>query len=221
MGLEFEMMQYISRHVTRCFLAGIVALLPIGGFVLTVAYLEAMIAGSWLARQPYYFPGLGLIATAAVIYLIGLTVSTFLGRWLWKRVDALFDSLPALGRLYQTLKQIIGYGEGKDAIFQRVVLIRGSEPDGSELGLVTNETTDDAGTIKLIVFVPGAPNPTSGRLIVIDAARTIALSVTVHDALKTLLSVGKTPVSLAPLSRDSVSAGQIPAASAQVLRRSR
>src|SRR6185295_15474767 len=123
-------MKFLSQHITRCSLAGIVALLPIGGFVITVVYLEASIAGSWLAKQPYYFPGLGLLATAAAIYLIGLTVSTFLGQWLWKRVDLLFDSLPALGRLYQTLKQIIGYGEGKDAIFQRVVLIRGREPDG-------------------------------------------------------------------------------------------
>lgn len=190
-------MQIITQHVSRCFLAGLVALLPIGGFVFVVIYLEMTIAGSWLARQPYYFPGLGLLATAAAIYVIGLTVSTFLGRWLWKRVDLLFDSLPALGRLYQTLKQILGYGEGTDAIFHRVVLVRGSEPDGSELGLVTNETTDDAGGSKLIVFVPGAPNPTTGRLIVIDANHTIPLSVTVNDALKTLLSVGKTPVSLA------------------------
>jgi uncharacterized membrane protein len=203
------MMQHISRHVARCFLAGIVALLPIGGFVLTVAYLEAMIAGSWLARQPYYFPGLGLIATAVVIYLIGLTVSTFLGRWLWSRIDLLFDSLPALGRLYQTLKQIIGYGEGKDAIFQRVVLIRGSEPDGSELGLVTNETVDASGNQELVVFVPGAPNPTTGRVIVIDAAHTVALSVTVNDALKTLLSVGKTPISLTAIQKiDERAAGR-------------
>jgi len=202
-------MQHISRHVARCFLAGIVALLPIGGFVLTVAYLEAMIAGSWLARQPYYFPGLGLIATAVVIYLIGLTVSTFLGRWLWSRIDLLFDSLPALGRLYQTLKQIIGYGEGKDAIFQRVVLIRGSEPDGSELGLVTNETVDASGNQELVVFVPGAPNPTTGRVIVIDAAHTVALSVTVNDALKTLLSVGKTPISLTAIQKiDERAAGR-------------
>lgn len=189
-------MQIITKHVSQCFLAGIVALLPIGGFIIAVVYLEATIAGSWLARQPYYFPGLGLIATAVAIYLIGLTVSTFLGRWLWTQVDRLFDNLPALGRLYQTLKQIIGYGEGKDAIFHRVVLIRGSEPDGSELGLVTNETADETGSRKLIVFVPGAPNPTTGRLIVIDAARTIALSVSVSDALKSLLSVGKTPLSL-------------------------
>jgi uncharacterized membrane protein len=138
-------MQILSKHVSRCFLAGLVALLPIGGFVIAVAYLEATIAGSWLARQPYYFPGLGLLATAAAIYFIGLTVSTFLGRWLWKRVDVLFDSLPALGRLYQTLKQIIGYGEGKDAIFLRAILIRGSEPDGSEMGLVTNEIADETG----------------------------------------------------------------------------
>jgi uncharacterized membrane protein len=190
-------MNIVSKHISRCFLAGIVALLPIGGFVFTVVYLEAMIAGSWLAKQPYYFPGLGLLATAAAIYLIGLTVSTFLGRWLWTRVDLLFDSLPALGRLYQTLKQIIGYAEGKEAIFQRVILIRGREPDGSELGLVTNETTDARGTRKLVVFVPGAPNPTTGRLIVIDESCTTALSVTVNDALKMLLSVGKTSLSLA------------------------
>jgi uncharacterized membrane protein len=110
-------MQYLSKHISRCFLAGIVALLPIGGFVVAVAYLEATIASSWLAKQPFYFPGLGLLVSAAAIYLIGLTVSTFLGRWLWKRVDRLFDSLPALGRLYQTLKQIIGYGEGKRRFF--------------------------------------------------------------------------------------------------------
>ena len=188
----------ITKHVSRCFLAGIVALLPIGGLVLTIAYLEMSIAESWLAKQPWYFPGLGLLATAAAIYLIGLTVSTFLGRWLWGRVDLLFDSLPALGRLYQTLKQIIGYGEGKDAIFQRVVLIGGETPGASELGLVTNETVDATGARKLIVFVPGAPNPTAGRLIVIDAGRTEPLAVSVSDALKTLLSVGKTPLSLAP-----------------------
>src|SRR5258708_39892788 len=100
-------MQVLSKHISKCFLAGIVALLPIGGFVIAVGYLEATIAGSWLAKQPYYFPGLRLLAPAVAIYLIGLTVSTFLGRRLWKPLDLLFDSLPALGRLYQAPKQII------------------------------------------------------------------------------------------------------------------
>src|SRR5262245_31273355 len=132
-------METIRRHVTRCILAGVVALLPIGGFVFTVIYLESAISGSWLAKQVWYFPGMGLIATIAAIYLIGLTVSTFVGRWLWSLIDRILNSLPMLGRLYQTLKQIVGYGEGRDAIFQKVVLVPNRDSEGSELGLVTNE----------------------------------------------------------------------------------
>jgi len=187
-------MSLITRHVTRCFLAGIVALLPIGGFVATVIWLEATISSSWLAGQPWYFPGLGLVATATGIYLIGLTVSTFIGRWLWKRVDLLFDSLPALGRLYQTLKQIVGYGEGKDALFQQVVLVPNGDGEGSELGLVTNEMTDESGVSQYVVFVPDAPNPTQGRLVVIQQSAVKPLNVPVSDVFKTLLSVGKTPL---------------------------
>jgi uncharacterized membrane protein len=186
-------MQAVTGHISRCFLAGIVALLPIGGSVIAVVYLESMLAGPGLAKQPWYFPGLGLLTTAVGIYLIGLTVSTFIGRWIWRLLDRLLDSVPALGRMYQTLKQILGYSEGKDAIFLRVVLLKGYSPDGEELGLVTNETTAADGTTKLVVFVPGSPNPTTGRLVVIDATRTVPLTISVNDALKTLLSVGKTP----------------------------
>lgn len=190
-------MTFITQHITRCLLAGIVALLPIGGFVITVVYLESTISGSWLAKQVWYFPGLGLITSTAGIYLIGLTVSTFVGRWLWSLVDRLLDRLPMLGRLYQTLKQIVGYGEGKDAIFQQVVLVPNGNNEGHELGLVTNELIGDAGTRQLVIFVPDAPNPTAGRLVVIDAAAVRPIAMPVSDAMKMLLSVGKTQVLLA------------------------
>lgn len=189
-------MTLITQHVTRCLLAGIVALLPIGGFVMTVVYLESAISGSWLAKQLWYFPGLGLITTTAGIYLMGLTVSTFVGRWLWSLVDRVLDNLPMLGRLYQTLKQIVGYGEGKDAIFQQVVLVPNGEKEGHEMGLVTNELNDESGTRQLVVFIPDAPNPTAGRLVVIDAAFVQPVAMPVSEALKVLLSVGKTPLSL-------------------------
>ncbi|MSR56963.1 MAG: DUF502 domain-containing protein, partial [Planctomycetaceae bacterium] len=181
---------------TRCLLAGLVALLPIGGFVLTVVYLERSIAESWLARQPFYFPGLGLIASTVGIYLIGLTVSTFVGRWLWALLDRVLDGLPMLGRLYQTLKQIVGYSDGKDAIFQGVVLVPNGKNEGSEMGLVTNEVANAGGARQLVVFVPNAPNPTAGRLIVIDAGQVQPLAMAVSDAMKVLLSVGKTSLVL-------------------------
>ena len=185
-------MQSIRRHVTRCAVAGIVALLPLGGLLLTVVYLESQIASGWLKEQGYYFFGIGLLLVAVVIYLIGLLVSTFLGRWTWNLMDRLLDQLPLLGSLYQTLKQVIGYGEGPDAVFRRVVLIPSRDLDGDEIGLVTNETRRGTGE-RLTVFVPSAPTPTTGRLVLIDANKVRPIEMSVSEALKTLVSIGSLP----------------------------
>ena len=184
-------MNSILGHLTRCLVAGFVALLPVGGFVLSVGYAEYLIAEWWLQSQDFYFPGLGLLGVALILYFVGLVVSTFLGRWAWKRVDSLLNRLPTLGQLYQTLKQVLGYGDGEDAIFRKVVLIEGEAPGTRELGLVTNETVEN-GTQRLTVFIPGAPNPAAGRLVLIAAQDVRPIDMPVSDALKTLVALGTT-----------------------------
>lgn len=191
-------MSRLRQHLVRNFFAGVVALLPVAGLVLTVAYLESTIAQSWLAQQPFYFPGFGLFAAAFVIYFIGLLVSTFIGKWIWSRVDAMLDKAPTLGRLYQTLKQVLGYGEGKEAVFQQVVLVPGNYPEAEEIGLVTNEIRDGDDVPKLLVFIPGVPNPTSGRLLWMRATQVRPLAISVNEALKHLVSLGKLPLEGVP-----------------------
>ena len=187
----------ILKHVAKCIGAGIVAVLPIGGTIFAVAYLESAISASGVSKLPFYFPGLGILAACVSVYLLGLVTSTFLGRWVWARVDKLLHRLPALGRLYATLKQILGYGEGEDAIFQSVVMVPSLGGQGEEMGLVTNTIKNEAGVEQLIVFVPAAPAPTSGRLVVIDRDKVRPVNVSVHDALKTLVAVGKVEIDLA------------------------
>ncbi len=189
-------MKRVNAHITKNLIAGIVAILPIGGLILTISYLESTISKSGLSQMPFYFPGFGLLAAVVVLYLVGLGVTTFIGKWIWKRIDSILDKLPALGRLYQTLKQILGYGEGEDAIFHETVLIPSSDSQSEELGLVTNRITDDQGNIKLVIFVPGVPNPTSGRLIVMDEGSVKPLSMPVNTTLKALVSMGKTEIDL-------------------------
>jgi uncharacterized membrane protein len=189
-------MSRLYSHVTQSFLAGLVALLPIGGLILIVAYLESNISKSGLSDMPFYFPGFGLLAAILFIYLVGLLVTTFVGNWIWKKVDKLLDRLPALGRIYQTLKQILGYGEGKDAIFYETVLVPSRDMQSEELGLVTNRLTDADGKAKLVIFIPGVPNPTSGRLVLMDEETVKPLAMTVSDALKALVSMGKTDIDL-------------------------
>lgn len=191
-------MNALFGHLTRCMVAGLVALLPIGGTVLLVMYLEASISKSWLAEQEFYFPGAGLLAVLLIVYMIGLLVSTFLGRWVFRRIDALLNALPALGRLYGTLKEILGYGQGKEAMFHEVVLVKSVGAKAEELGLVTQRLKDADGAERLVVFVPGAPNPTSGRLLLLDPRDARSLALPVNEALKALVTVGKTELSIGP-----------------------
>jgi uncharacterized membrane protein len=189
-------MTRLYRHIARTFIAGIVAILPIGALVVSIGYLESTISGAGLSGLPFYFPGLGLLAALLLIYLIGLGVSTFIGRWTWNRVDGVLNRLPALSTLYQTFKQILGYGQGEDAIFLEAVLVPSRDYQAEEFGLVTNRIPDEKGDISLVIFVPGSPSPTAGRLLIMSEKSVKRLAIPVNEAFKALVSVGKTEIDL-------------------------
>jgi uncharacterized membrane protein len=189
-------MHSISRHFTKNILAGLVAILPIGGLILTIGYLETSISSAGLTRLPFYFPGLGILLVLLLIYLIGLILTTFIGKWLWNVIDKLLNNLPALGKLYQTLKQILGYGEGEDAIFQQTVLVPAQGGSGMEIGLVTNRIKLPDGSEKLVIFIPGSPNPTSGRLVISRPEMVTQTRIPVNSAFKILVAAGKSEIDL-------------------------
>lgn len=179
-----------ARHVTRCLLAGAVALLPIGGVVLTVVWLEGSLSGAARAvLGAYYVPGLGLVLALLGTYLAGLFVTTFVGRWLWRRADRLLERLPLLGGLYQSLKEVLGYDSGRERFFRAVVAV--PSDGGHELGFVTGESPGPDGRTCALVFVPSSPNPTNGRLVLVDPAALRPLDVRPADALRTLVAMGK------------------------------
>lgn len=180
------------KHLSKCFLAGIVTILPIAGTVLILGYLEATISSSGISRLSFYFPGLGLILAVVLIYFLGLVTTTIAGQWLWKKIDRAFHMMPAVGKMYVSLKQILGYGVGEDAIFKEVVEVRSPLGRGTEIGLLTNRFRDAQSKEKLIVFIPSAPNPTSGRMLILSAEDVTPLRMTVHEALKSLVTIGKT-----------------------------
>lgn len=182
-----------SRHLSRTLIAGVVAVLPVGGLILVVGLGEATLADTGLGKQAWYVPGMGWVAVLAGTYVIGLFVTTFLGRWLWSQVDGLLSRVPLLGGFYHTLQQILGYGEGKGALFERVVYVPARDVAAEELGLVTQTLPagEGASVERLVVFVPAAVNPTVGRMLLLDADAVRPAALTVNAALKALVSVGK------------------------------
>lgn len=173
--------------------AGIVALLPMGGAVFTIVWLENAISSSWrdsLGRL--YFPGLGLLLALLAVYVVGFFVTTFVGRWLWRRVDRLLEGLPLLGAAYQSVKEVLGYDSSRERFFQGVVAVTADE--GYEIGFVTGQSTGPDGRPHTVVFVPSAPNPTNGKLLLVEPSQLKKLDVRTADALRALVSIGKTPL---------------------------
>lgn len=181
-------MDRIQHHFVVCLVTGLVTILPIGGTILLIILAERSL--SPLVPDELYFPGEGLLLVIALLYLLGLTLTSVVGRWIWDALDSALSRIPGLGMIYCTLKQILGFDSGEGALFQRVVLVRDDSTSSWEIGLVT--ASEGAGEAKhLIVFVPGSPNPSQGRLLRIPANRVEATDWSVDRALKSLFSLGK------------------------------
>src|SRR4051794_10050527 len=129
----------MKKHFTQCFLAGMVAILPIGGLILILYKLDEALDPLLIHWGMPFFPGRGILAGIIIVYLLGLTVTTFIGKWMWGKLDGVLSHVPGLALLYNTLKQILGYGSGKDALFRRVVYVKDEAAGTLELGLVTEE----------------------------------------------------------------------------------
>ena len=181
-----------TGHITRCMVAGTVALLPLGGAVFAFVWLDGSLSGPWRAHLPFYFPGLGILLAATIVYLVGLFVTTFFGRFLWRTVDRLLQRVPLLGSFYDSLKQVLGYDSGRERFFGGVVAV--PSDGGVELGLLTGETRGADGALLAVVFVPSAPNPTNGRLLLLPVGELRRLDLKVADVMRALVSLGKTPL---------------------------
>lgn len=128
-------MERIRRHFIVCLITGFVTVLPIGGTILLIVYAEKSL--SPLIPAQFYVPGEGLLLVIVLLYLLGLTLTSVIGRWLRDALDSALSSIPGIGTIFRTLKQILGFDAGEGALFQKVVLVQNESVGSTEIGLVT------------------------------------------------------------------------------------
>ena len=184
------------KHITKNFIAGLIAMLPIASTLLAVALIERYIALPSIANSDFYFPGLGIILAIALLYVIGLLATSFVGKYLWKKIDIAFEHIPTIGQIYKAIKEILGYDTGDEAVFKAVVLYKNTATNSEEIGLVTNEYEDNDGKRKSFVYLPNSPTPTSGKLVLINSDELKEINISPNEALKTILAVGKIDLKL-------------------------
>ena len=97
------------QRIKRRILAGLLAMLPLVATYWVVSILFKFLgdlASPFLEQLGIKIPGLGIILTLLVIFLIGLFVTNVLGRTILTWGEKILSRLPIINTIYGTVKQI-------------------------------------------------------------------------------------------------------------------
>jgi uncharacterized membrane protein len=127
--------------------------------------------------------------------LIGLMARNIVGRWLLEFGEGTLLRIPLAGSVYKTLKQLLEtFLQGNSTRFRRVVLIEYPREGLYALGFVTGVLSStlaaDFDQTMLSVFIPTAPNPTTGWYAVVPESSVRDIELSVEDAFRTIISAG-------------------------------
>ncbi|MFQ5719681.1 MAG: DUF502 domain-containing protein [Acidobacteriota bacterium] len=186
----------LRHHLRSRLLAGLVVIFPLG-FTFWILYvllrfldgLLRPVIDPWVG---WSIPGLGVVAVALLLYLVGLLAANVLGRQVLRATETLLMSLPGARTIYVASKQVIDTlrlpGTGA---FQRVVLVEYPRRNVWAVAFVTGTARRASdGTPLLHLFLPTSPNPTSGMMLIVPASDVTDLDLGVEEAVRLVVSGG-------------------------------
>ncbi len=139
------------------------------------------------------FPGVGVLTTFAILYVVGVLVPWDAGRRVINWPAIILTRIPVVKTIYGVAKQATdALSAPLDRQFNRVVFVEWPRPGVRALGFVTGHTSapDREDGIEVAVYIPTVPNPTSGMLAFVSKSDLIETDITVEDAMKTVFSGG-------------------------------
>jgi len=187
-------MNSITQNFRSKLFAGLATLLPLylTFFVIKFLFvtLEEM-SDPLLKRFNLEIPGLGIILTVVLIYILGFLVTNFLGRKIFNLGERIVKKVPIVNIIYTTLKQITDtFTKGSTDAFKGAVYIQYPRQGSWTMAFISGESKTKDGVPYYHLFVPTTPNPTSGFFLMIPQTDTVATGMSVEDGLKTIISGG-------------------------------
>lgn len=137
---------------------------------------------------------LSIIITIFLILLVGFIAFHYVDKEKVKWFEGLFLKIPFSKTIYSTVKQISQIILSDEfSAFRKVVIIEYPKAGIYSLGFLTNPNVLIKGKEKenhVAVFIPTAPNPTTGMFVFIKKEELINLEMRVEEAIKIIISGG-------------------------------
>ena len=192
----------MGKLFRRRLIAGLIVIAPLGVTVYILWWLfttlDGIIGRSLYEMIGFDIPGLGLVVLVALLLAVGWAAEATVGSKVLDWWHAGLARVPLVSRLYNATRRIVGsvFGSGDRRFFRSVVLFEYPSPGQWTLGFETGRAPralDDRLESGITIFLPTAPNPVTGFLIIVPEARIIRLPVTIEEGFTYVFSAGAVP----------------------------
>ena len=208
-------MSTMGKTFRRRLIAGLIVIAPLGVTLYILWWLFRTVDGV-LGRHVYgaigtTIPGLGLIMLLLLLLGVGWLAEKTIGAQIFNWWNGMLARVPIVSRLYGATRRIVGsvFGGDEKKFFREVVLFQYPSPGQWTLGFVTGGAPKALdGRVKdgVTIFLPTAPNPVTGFLIIVPRDSVVRLPVTVEEGFTYILSAGAVPPGGASVVRSDFSA---------------
>lgn len=195
------------RSLRRYLLEGLALVGPVGLTAYVLLWIFRSLDGI-LGRflypilGSYSVPGLGVLGLVILLVFAGWLAEKVLGARLVAKWDDLLRKVPVARRVYSGSSRIFRTVLGEERYaFKEVVLFEYPGPGSWSVGFVTGaapEAVEDRfGEEGVTIYMPTAPNPMSGYLLILPRSRVTPLEVSVEEAFTFVVSAGAVSLSQA------------------------
>ena len=183
------------KRVVGYFFQGFVYIAPLGvtAYILYVIFTLVDDPVRRLSEQLFgaYIPGLGVVAVATLLTLLGWLGSTIIARPFKAFARRFIDRTPLIGTIEGAVRDILSALFSKDRKFSHPVVVQmGGVSDLEKLGFITQEDLEELGLReKVAVYLPHSYN-FSGELFIVPRVRVRVVDITAQEAMKFIVSGG-------------------------------
>ncbi|MBP2653849.1 MAG: hypothetical protein H6Q73_1418 [Firmicutes bacterium] len=182
------------QNLSRYFVSGMIVVVPIAITAFAVYEILNITEAIFGRYLPVRFPGLSLLVSLIVIFIIGWLSSYWLPQRLIALGEWLLSTIPIVKFIYNSVKQLSTAVFESDRLLKQAVLVPYPHPGVKALGFVISELPEHMACHfdeeNVCVFVPMSVNMTTGFNIIVPKRDIIALDVTSESALQYVLTAG-------------------------------
>lgn len=188
------------HHVWNVLLKGLAAVLPVSLTLYLIYWLGVSIENvlrpviTAAVPDPYYLPGMGLVAGLVLLFFIGLAVNAWIVQRLLGVGERLLERIPLIKSVYGALRDFMDYFSGAEQRrdLKQVVIV--SLADIRFMGFLTRERITDMPGISFSEDIVAVYLPMSyqigGYTVYLPRSRVESVDLSVEDAMRRVLTAG-------------------------------